>query len=376
MVSRNKLFWPCIIAVCLLPPRASGQARGRHVWHTGQLRGIRTIGGEFGSFASGLSGLTPSSGFAGSEVLRSSLLGAGAFQLQRGALDGGVLSGASGLSAAGGMKGQSYGTVRLNLRLPDPGMTAAPRTFSQVETDSLMNVQPYLQAMGHKTTLQAGGSKPVTSFVPSEPNVYQEYMQRGDRAFREGRFVESDDAFELAVTFARYSPEAHLSKVHAKFALGRYNAAAYHLRKGVTYFPELPLARLRVRGFYGRSDQFVAHLERLRKAIDNSSADVHLRLVLAYFRYFDGAEAEAANALRVAYELNRQTRDQATAKETAEAVQTFWDGMVAAGKASGSLAPTTRPTSARPEPSTRPAETEGAPPEPEKADLSGRREAG
>jgi len=55
--------------------------------------------------------------------------------------------------------------------------------------------------------------------------------------------------------------------------------------------------------------------------------------------YFDDAEVEAARALRRAFELAQRNKNEATKG----AIQRFWDGMVAANKASGSLGPTTRP---------------------------------
>lgn len=340
MASRIKLFWACVIVSSLWPAAASGQARVRYTWSTGGLRGIRTIGGDFGRFAAGLGGLGRSSGHAAGGVLRSSLLGESGFQLRRGPPGSSGLSGMSSLTGSSPLTGQSYETVRLNLRAPDLDTSGLSRLPGEIGAESMLSIQPYLAAMGHKSTLEAEGDKPITSFVPTEPSAYRDHMERGEQSFRRGRFAEAADAFELALTFARYSPEAHLSKVHVKFALGKYNTAAYHLRKALTYFPELPLARLQVRGFYDRTDQFVNHLERLRKYVERPNADVNVCLVLAYFRYFDGAEAEAVKILRDALELSGRSKD----KAAAEAVQTFWDGIAAAGEARGSLAPTTQPT--------------------------------
>ena len=272
--------------------------------------------------------------------MRSSLSAASSFQLQRRGSASSAARMTPGLSVPSPLKGQSYGTVGLNLSKLNAGVGQVPDLATDLTADSLLSIQPYLLAMGHKTMLQADGDRPVTSFVPSEPSVYQEHMQRADRHFRQGSFSKAADAYEVALTYARHSPEPHLGKVHAKFALGQYNTAAYHLRKALTLLPELALTRVEVRGFYGRVEDFVAHLEKLREAVEKLDSDQNVRLVFAYFRYFDGAEAEAARAIREASELSGRAKD----KDTAEAAQRFWDGMVTAGKVSGSLAPTTQPT--------------------------------
>ncbi len=345
MLSRDKLLVAAGIAVAMLPAHAWAQARTRYQWNTGELRGIRTIGGDFGAYSAGLDRLTAAGAYGGG-VLQSSLSSSSGYQLRRfasGAIAGG--SGFSSPSLADSSSVQSYAPVGLNLRMQEVDLGATRGLANRAAADPMLGIQSYLEAMGHKTTLQADSDKPITSLVPSEPSVYQEHMEQGDRAFREGKFPESADAFELALTYARYSPEAHLSKLHADFALGHYNAAAYDLERALTYFPELALVPLRVRGFYTRAEQFVEHLENLRKATLQPTAEANAWLLLAYFRYFDDAEAEAASALREAWERNTKVKDEAAQASMAQSLERFWDGMVEAGKAAGSLGASTQPGS-------------------------------
>lgn len=290
------------------------------------------------------------------------------YNLGRSGVSTGGVSGIPGLSRPL-TSGQTYESLRLGLRVRPASLADLSSGAEEVAGRSMTELLPYITAMEETTALQAEGDEPITSFVPTEPSMHQRYMEQGDRLFRSGQYLPADDAFELAVTIARYSPETHLCRAHSNFALGKYNAAAYHLKKALTYFSELPLAQIRIRGFYDRGSAFVGHVSKIREATERPEVNANVYLLLAYVRYFDGAEAEAAEALRKAYELERKntTKDE----ETTKAIQTFWEGMVAAGRASGSLdgrAPTTsrpaaseaRPAASEaPEPTTRPAQDQG-----------------
>ena len=339
-VSSNKPCWACLVALTLLPAAAWGQARSRYVWRDPSIRGIRTIGGDFARYSTGAGTLGRSQSYGGINVLRSSM-SAGGFPFLRGSSAAGVTGPTppSSLIPQAASPTQAYTTVQLKLPGLEADVSRAPEIPTELTAEMMLNLQSYLAVMGHSSTLQAESEEPVTSFVPEEPGRYQQYMKRGDRSFREGQYSTSSDAFELALTLARYSPEAHLSKMHARFAMGQYNSAAYHLQKALTYFPELAMARVRVRGFYARPETFVTQRENLRASAAAPQAGENLWLVLAYLYYFDDAEVEAARALRRAFELAQRNKNEATKG----AIQRFWDGMVAANKASGSLGPTTRP---------------------------------
>ena len=341
-VSRDKLFLAGSIALVLLPVLARAQARSRYRWSTGNLRGISTVGGDFRVTSYGLGGLDRSGRYGGGDILRSSITKQSSFTLHRGSAGSTGMTNTLGPLAPSISSpiGQTYDRLQLNLQAQAPGLTNVPRGSEEMATASLLSLQPYLAAMGHAAGLDTETEEPITSFVPDEPSMYQRSLKQGDQSFRREEFAQADEAFELALTVARYSPESHLSRAHSKFALGLYYAAAYHLRKALTYFPELPLSRIRVRGFYERSATFVGHLVALQKATQEPDADAGVWLVLAYFRHFDDADGEAVEALRKAHELCLEAKD----KESQTAVEVFWNGMVAAGKASGSLGPTSQPT--------------------------------
>jgi len=379
MFLRFKFFCLGAVATGCLAGTALAQARSRYQWNRPGLSGIRTIGGDFGTYSAGLGGLTRG-GSSGSSLLRSSITGGGDFALRRSSgVGSGAVTGTSGLPGTGFLAGQSYKLPRLELNMSGTGTPSAGGGGMGLGLPNLTaggvglaapvaSFDSYLQAMGHVSALTSEEDKPITSFIPEEPSEYRDQVKRGEDAFRDQRYGEAESAFGLGLTYARYSPECHLSNVHVKFALGKYHTAAYHLRQALTYFPELPLAKLRVRGFYATPEAFVGHVEKLRQAIERTPYAAHHWLVLAYFRYFDDAESEAAEALRRAFELSRQVKDEPTTK----AAQRFWDGMVAAGKVSGSLAPTgvgaiengsdeQAPRSSVQEPATRPVEKGGRP---------------
>jgi hypothetical protein len=330
----NKV-WVFVSALALCPALSQGQSRTRYRWQDPQLRGIRTIGGSFGLESYGLGGLrAPSAG----GVLESSLRRSTNFKLTRGAPSG--LAPSPAARTFSRATGQQYGTPGLKLRGLADVVDGTGPSFGEEGTPS-SGLEAYLQAMGRGSELRVEDSQPIKSFVPGEPSLYQKYMAEGDRRFRQGEYLRAEGQFEIALAFLRRIPEANLSLVHSKFARGRYGAGAYHLRQALTYFPELPLARISVRDFYGqdRKGDFDKHVEALEKRLAERGVGADHRLLMAYFYYFDGHEAEAIDALRKAAALSRRDKDESVQ----EAVKIFWDGLLAAGKVSAPLEGTTQP---------------------------------
>ncbi len=340
-----------LVALAFGPGVSWGQARTRYQWLAPRLQGLARIGGDFTTQSAGLGGLERSSPYGGSGLLRSSISQPGSFDLKRSRGTGGI----TGLSGLGQLKtptGHSYRTPQANVR-PATGLIAS--VYDQMDPKAMGGLALYLQTVGHTSQLLMLEDKAITTFVPTEPGRFQEHMAKGDKAFRVERYLKALGAFEVALTVGRSIPETHLSLVHAYFAAGQYYSAAQHLRQALKYLPELPLVQLQVRGFYGKAEDFDNHLAALEKRVLEWTDDADGRLLLAYFRYFDGADGEAAAALRQAYKLSWRYKQ----KETAKAVETFWEGMLAAGRAAGDLAATTRPGYLAPskvrEPTTRPA---------------------
>jgi len=349
MYARNKTSLIAATAVLLLAPSGLwAQARSRYLWSQLNLRGLSTVGGDFTRYSFGLGGLQRTGRYGGGTVLRSSLRSPGSYRLARSGA-GGQQASLGGFSKTPSLGQKVYSGTSLG-RLNVPMDTrVSPTGTVKVGAESLLSLRSYLVAMGHVSALKEQGEEPITSLVPEEESVFQEHMQRGDANFRKGRFPRALGNFKVAVAIARYAPEAHLCMTHAAVATSKYYKAVYHLCKALDYFPELPLVRMSIRGFYGNALTYVEHVEALRKRATSPRGEAGSWLLLAYYRYFDGKEAEAAAALRKAYSLSHD-------EVVTEAIRTFWDGMVAAGKVSGSLEPTSQPAAGR-----------AAPPAPEKA---------
>jgi len=204
----------------------------------------------------------------------------------------------------------------------------------------LAAARAFIQSVG-----KAGGAldkpdQPITSLVPDQGGQYHNYMARGEEHFRSGDFAFAFTQFRLANDIIGRSPETLLSMAHAKFATARfsYASAAFYLRKALKYLPELPLAPLRPKAFYNNPATFGEHLFYLEDHLEKSPYDGEALLLLAYFRWFtDEPDVKTArSALSKALAVSHTD-------ETTEAIETFWDGMVASGKVSGKLLPTTRP---------------------------------
>lgn len=345
--------WSGVLALVICAGVCLGQARSGYEWKEPHLQGLSIVGGDFTRYSTGLGSLERSSPYGGSGLLRSSISGMGTLNLRRsGRTAPGMPAGLPQLAVP---RGQVYKGPEVSLRVPGQGVSV----YENVDPSLAGGVGLYLQAVGHTSVLLTLEDNPITSFVPAEPSRFQEYMAAGDKAFRAGRHLEALDAFDLASKVGRGVPEAHLSLVHANFALTQCFKAAQHLREALTYLPELPLVQLDIRGFYDDPGQFEKHLAEVRKRLEGWTEETDMWLVLAYFAYFDGADAEAQEAMRRAYGLSWRRKQ----KDNLTAVETFWEGMVAAGRATGELAATTRPGFVpppvrRPAPTTQPGQSQ------------------
>ena len=204
----------------------------------------------------------------------------------------------------------------------------------------LAAARAFIQSVGKAGGALDKSDQPITSLVPDQGGRYRNYMARGEEHFRSGDFAFAFTQFRLANDIIGRSPETLLSMAHAKFATARlsYASAAFYLRKALKYLPELPLAPLRPKAFYNNPATFGEHIFHLEDHLEKSPYDGEALLLLAYFRWFtDEPDVKTArSALSKALAVSHTD-------ETTEAIETFWDGMVASGKVSGKLLPTTRP---------------------------------
>lgn len=318
-----------VLVLLLAWPAGRACAQGRSAFtlkQPGASPVYGRVGGNLSDYSWGLGGLRRGGDAGG--LLQSSISSTPNFSVRRSREEG---SSAGPQLSGGSLLGNSPGVT---------GYSSLPN-LGEMAPGARMAITPIVDLRAYQAAMEGGGElaaddKPITSWVPSEPSLYQTHMKRGEEAFRQGRWLEAVGSFEVAADLARYAPEPHLALLHAHFASGNYYSAAYQLRDGLKYFPQLPLARLQVRRFYGETRDFVGHVERLQERTRSMTVTADLWLVLAYFRYFDEAQADAIQALRECLALN-------PSPASLEAIQIFWDGMVAAGKAEGDLVAATQP---------------------------------
>jgi hypothetical protein len=118
---------------------------------------------------------------------------------------------------------------------------------------------------------------------------------------------------------------------HATFAMSRgsYVSASYYVRQALKYFPELPVVPLQPKAFFGQPAEYVNKLTLLEQHVRERPNDAEARFLLGYFRWFEGDSQAAQEALTQTFALAR--------RDLRNDVKSFWNGMVATGKVSGTL---------------------------------------
>lgn len=190
--------------------------------------------------------------------------------------------------------------------------------------------QTYLQTITrHSEVALAERSTPVTSLAPAQPGLLRDHMLKGEQAFRRGDYAQAIRSFRLANDLSLNSPETVLSMFHAHFAMDddSYSAEAYLLIRVLRAMPELPLVPLQPSAFYDRPRDYGEQVARLEEYCRRFPDDGEAQLVLAYFKWFDDDVDAAVTALTLANEA----AEVAEAPRLLEAIDIFWNGMVASG---------------------------------------------
>lgn len=338
--------WFTCLAILAGAGVSAAQSRKRVGLSTpgGSFRGIGErsfVGRVFSQYSYGLGSLQKASAGAGGSILQSSVAGAASFSIRRSTAGGGT--GLSARLSSGAAARQLYSPQAGGIT--DQGGRGAGLLLAGQDNTALGAALAFMQAVSSSaaTTLKKQ-SKPITSLSPSEPSIYTTHMVSGEKAFHAEDFIRAFDEFQLANDLTGRDPESLLSMAHSRFALSRnsYARAAYYLQQAIKYLPELPLVPLQPRGFYGDATTYLRHLIRLEEHTDKFHTDAEAYLVLGYLRWFD-EDAEAAG------EAIKRSFAAARSPELVEAIETFWDGMVASGKISGELQPPAATQPAAPE---------------------------
>lgn len=235
---------------------------------------------------------------------------------------------------AAGLPGLGSGLRRnSNVRIYTPGSLGGPVEPSVAEAAGLRRSGP-LGAVGaasaYMATFQAAQAGPtltereaVSSFAGTDDSAYSSYLAKGEQSFKDGDFDEALREFRMANIIGGKDPESLLSLTHAAFATSVYGyaEAALYLCRALKHFPELPLAKLDVRAFFGQTPEgasrYAAGMTRLEAHLAEVPTDANAKLMLAYFQWFDGRRQEAVGLLEDALRISRQDKND-TLSEAAE----------------------------------------------------------
>jgi len=229
-------------------------------------------------------------------------------------------------------------------RTNDGANSSIGDVLAKQDETALGAARAYLQALEAAATSKLRDStEPITSLVPTPPSEYREHMAKGDRAFRANNLHEAYSEFRIANDLGGGDPESLICLTHTQFALSRYSyaRASYFLQRAIKYMPELPLTPLRPRDFYDSAAKYAEHMVSLEEHLEKDPADGEALLLLAYFRWFQKTQDAKATHKALSGALAGALKRKKT--HLLEAVETFWDGMVATGKVSGKLLPAEEP---------------------------------
>jgi hypothetical protein len=196
--------------------------------------------------------------------------------------------------------------------------------------DSLWSVQ--FDQGDHRLAKQ--DSQPITSLVPAGQGLYHNYMEDGEKAFRDRDYAKAFSKFRMANYLGQKDPESLLSMSHAQFATKCYPLAAYYLRQALKYMPRLPMVPLRPKAFYADASQYVQNIQDLDDALETHPQDADLLLLRAYYAWFDVDELDSE---RLTKESLEKALTGINSPGVTLSIEQFWDAMVATGKVKGSL---------------------------------------
>lgn len=129
-------------------------------------------------------------------------------------------------------------------------------------------------------------------------------MDRGMKAFQEGRYREAADAFRLAADANQGDPAARIYAGHALFATGRYHDAVRYLRKAFELQSRIMYLTYDMRQDYRNRADFDQQLAALEEALRLSPADEDRLFTLGYVLYYGGQRENAYFAFQKLIRLN------------------------------------------------------------------------
>ncbi len=211
------------------------------------------------------------------------------------------------------------------LRLPPASGRLINVSTPESPTAVRTNAVPYVTAGEYFQQLagEAGtplddptSAEPITSLAPDGDSPYAKHLRAGEAHFRKGDYLKALEEFQLANVGRSAEPESLLSLAHTHFALSKlsYSQAAFYLAGVLEVLPELPAAQLKPATFFANQTEYDRLTKQLASHVEDNPSDAEAKLMLAYFRWFEG-EREKARALLVAA---KKSADRARLAEAAD----------------------------------------------------------
>jgi len=141
------------------------------------------------------------------------------------------------------------------------------------------------------------GAVPEPDVRDRLPIAAERYLTLGDRAFREGRYIDAVQFYAKALEYAPDQGGLFLVLADALFAAGDYHYAAYSIRRAVELDPSLAQATVDKRTFYSDPADFDRQLTTLEEYLRGHPSDRDARVVLALNYHFSGRSADARTLL-------------------------------------------------------------------------------
>lgn len=132
---------------------------------------------------------------------------------------------------------------------------------------------------------------------------YTDAMSDGLLAFRHGDYSTAARHFVRAARLNQGDPASRIHAAHALVAIGRYHRALPALRRAFQLQPKLAFLALDIRKDYGVKGDFDAQVKELEQAARRARTNPALWLLLGYYHFYSGREADALAALYESAEL-------------------------------------------------------------------------
>ncbi len=167
-----------------------------------------------------------------------------------------------------------------------------------------------------ETLLKTGDS------IGTKEHAKDQFLNLGDRAFREGRYADAVHFYTKAIDFAPEEGVLYLILSDALFATGDYHYGAFALRKALELDPALVDQVVDKREFYSDPKEFDRQLAVLERYLQDRPIDQDARLLLAANYLFGGRPADTVDLLES--DWSKQLREEPAAMlilQTARRVQ-------------------------------------------------------